>query len=303
MKVLIAFFLAIAVFGAGGYFTYKIYIEPKEKLQHEKQLPPPPPPPDPTVPDFEKCVELQQNAKLIEARAAFTDFIERYPESTKIDDAKYRAGQINSYIFLSSYPAPEKLTYVVQKNDVITRVAAKMRTTPEMILKANDLHGIMLRIGQKLMVSPGDFSVLIDRKNQKVVLLNNGKFFKQYPFIGTSGQHAPKIGASAPKKGAPTPRPPKLIGKVVEKIAWRSGQRVTPFDKDKGEAYADADHWIVISPGGHSLYTDHETTDAPPPKTDTTQPSKPPGGGYGLAPDAMQELAAMLNKNTPVTID
>ena len=34
-----------------------------------------------------------------------------------------------------------------------------------------------------------------------------------------------------------------------------------------------------------------------------TPPNKPPGGGYGLAPDAMQELAAMLNKNTPVTIE
>ena len=54
-----------------------------------------------------------------------------------------------------------------------------------------------------------------------------------------------------------------------------------------------------ISPGGHSLYT--ETGARPVPGAPA--PQKPPGGGYGLAPDAMQELAAVLRKNDPVTID
>ena len=167
MKALFALCFAIVVFGTGGYFTWKLYVKPQQELQMEKQARPPPAPPDPTIPEFEKCVELQQSAKLIEARTAFTDFVERYPESTKIDDAKHRLGEINSYIFLSTYPAPEKPTYTVQKNDVITKVAAKMRTTPEFIMRANDLHGTMLRIGQTLTVAPADFSLVIDRRTRR----------------------------------------------------------------------------------------------------------------------------------------
>ena len=241
-------------------------------------------------------MEIQQSAKLIDARAAFSDFIERYPESTKLDDAKFRLGEINSYIFLSTYPAPEKLTYTVQKNEVITKVATKMRTTPELIMRANDLRGIMLRIGQRLTVAPADFSLVIDRRAKKVVMLNNGKFFKQYPMVSWPGFHPAHGNDAGAKKAAPTPKPPKVTGKVTERIAWSNGLRVSPFDKGKEQAYAEADHWIVISPSGHSLYTDRDPSGA-------QQPNKPPGGGYGLAPDAMQELAAMINKNTPVTVE
>ncbi len=293
MKFLAVFFLAVIVFGTGGYFTWKLFIKPQQELKAEKLLPPPAPPPDPTLPEFARCVDLQQSAKLVEARDGFSRFLEHYPESSKAEEVRSRLGEINSYIMLSNYPAPEKTYYVVQKGEVIGRVAIKMHTTPVLIMKANDLHGTMLRLGQRLSVAPTEFSLVIDRRNRKVVLNNYGKFFKQYPFV--SGAE-PKVAAGqGGKKPAVTPRPPKLTGKVTEEIAWSNGQRVTPFDKDKGEAYSDADHWIVIQPAGHSLYTDHGP-DAPP-------PNKPPGGGYGLEPEAMQELAAMINKNTPVTIE
>jgi LysM repeat protein len=290
VKALIALCLAIAVFGAGGYFTFKLYLEPQQKLQKEKQLGPPPAMADPTIAEFEKCRELQQSEKLLEARTALSDFVERYPESTKLDEAKDLLGEINMRIFLSNYPAPEKEAYVVQKGEVILKVAAKMHTTPELIMRANDLRSTMLRIGQRISVSPSDFSLLIERGRSKVVVLNNGKFFKQYTSTAAMAPLPARAAAASEKKGAPTPKPPKIVGKVTEKIAWRNGQRVTPFDK----AYLEADHWIVISPAGHSLYTSH---------VDGQPPNKPPGGGYGLAPDAMQELAAILNKNTPVTIE
>ncbi|HEY2341446.1 MAG TPA: LysM peptidoglycan-binding domain-containing protein, partial [Chthoniobacteraceae bacterium] len=212
-----------------------------------------------------------------------------YPESSKLEEAKELLGDINTRIFLSTYPAPEKETYVVQKNDVIIKVAAKMHTTPELIIRANNLHSITLKIGQRISVSPADFSVIIDRPHSLIVVLNNGKFFKQYHFANASSATAPH--ADNGKKSAPPPKPPKISGKVTEKIAWLNGQRVTAFDKN----YLDADHWIVISPPGHSLYSEHGAEGQPP--------GKPPGGGHALTPEALQELAAMLNKNTPVTIE
>ncbi len=288
MKFLIIFFLAIAIFAAGIYFTWRIYIKPRQDLAAETALGPPPEPPDPTIPEFEKCAALQQSGKLLDARAAFAAFVERNPDSSKIDDAKSRLGQINSFIFLSNYPSPEKETYVVQKGDVIMRVAAKMRTSAETIMKANDLRGTMLRIGERITVMPADFSLVIDTKDKDVVVLNAKKFFKQYSFAA-AGPATPKPGG----KKAPPVKTPKIAAKVVDKIAWANGQRVTIYDK--GDAYADADHWIVIAPSGHSLYSDRPGADG--------KVNKPPGGGYGLSPEDMQELAAMINKNTPVTIE
>jgi len=285
VRILIVLALAAAIFGSAGYFTWRLFIKPHEDLRMEKLLPPPPPPPDPTLPEFNKIVELQKAGRIAEARAGFSDFIEHYPESTKQDEAKNRLGEINSKLFFSSEMTPNKELYIVKPNDVITRVAARTKTSPEMIMRMNNLTGIMLRIGQKLIIPKTNFSLVINRKDERVVLLDGGKFFKQYAIRKEPVEK---------KKGTPAPgRQPKISGKVRDKIAWLDGSRVTFADK----GFENADHWIVIQPSGHSLYTDRE------PGPNEPKPQKPPGGGYGLPAEHMQELAVLVSKNTPVTIE
>lgn len=287
MRILIILALAATIFGSAGYFTWYLFIKPQEELRLEKLLPPPPPPPDPTVPDFNRLVELQKADKLPEARAGFADFVERYPESTKLDEARNRLGELNTKFFLSKTPGPGKEIYTVKPGDVISRVANREKTTPELIMRVNGLNTIMLKIGQQLIIPKTDFALTIDRNNRKVIVTNAGKFFKQY------GMRPEPVAAG--KKAAPTPaaRQPKLTGRVTDKMAWLDGDRLTFADK----GFDQADHWIIIQPSGHSLYTDREVAAGDP------KPQKPPGGGYGLASEPMQELAVLLNKNTPVTIE
>jgi hypothetical protein len=169
------------------------------------------------------------------------------------------------------------------------RVANRHKTTPELLMRVNGLSTINLRIGQQLMIPKTDFSVTIDRRQRKVVLQDRGKFFKQYAMLP---EPAPKDA----KKAAPTPagvRQPKLTGSVRDKISWMDGSRVTFLD----EGFQNADHWIVIQPSGNSLYTDREVG------PDEEKPQKPPGGGYPMPPESMNELTTLLSKNTPVSIE
>jgi LysM repeat protein len=288
VKALIIIVLFFMVFGAGGYFTYEMFIHPKVALEHEKELPQPPPPPDPSIPDFEKAVAVRQSGTLLEARDALSEFVEHNPQSSKIDEARDLLGEVNTAIFLSPVAAPEKEVYIVQKNDVIGRVATRMHTSAELLMRANNLQNSMLRIGQKLTVSPGEFSLLISRKTDKVTLLNKGRFFKQYAIRSWPPIHAKK---ALPGHKAPPPLP-KQAGKVSDKSAWLNGARVLFSDK----GYINATHWIQISIPGCTLYGDPgANVDAPN--------AKPPGGGIVLSPDAPGELSAMLNKGAPVTLE
>jgi len=288
VKALIILVLAIMVFGAGGYFTYELFIHPKVALEEEKQLPEPPPPPDPSIPDFEKAVAVRRDGTLLEARDALTAFVEHNPQSSRIEEARDLLGEVNSAIFLSPVAAPEKEVYIVQKNDVIGRVAMRMHTSAELLMRANNLQNSMLRIGQRLTVSPGEFSVVISRKTDRVILLNKGRFFKQYTIRSWPPMHAKK--AATGHKGAPVL--PKQMGKVTDKLAWLNGNRVLFSDK----GYINATHWIQINIPGCTLYGD--------PGANVNAPdAKPPGGGIVLSPDAPSELAAMLNKGAPVTLE
>jgi hypothetical protein len=282
VKALIILFLTIAVFGGAALVGYKVFVQPQIALKQEKSQPPPPPPPDPTVPEFNKCVAIRKNGKVVEARDAFYAFIERYPESTKIEDAKNLLGDLNTDILLSTMAAPEKQVYIVQKGDVITRVAGKLKTTGELLVRANNLQGPMLRIGQKLTVGPGDFTLVISRKADKVIVLNKGKFFKQYAILEWPPSHAKK------PTTAKAPPAAKIVGKVTDKISWLNGTRVTFMEK----GYINSTHWIQINISGCTLHSVAEEGG-----------QKPPGGGIRLTPDALDELDAMLAKGDPVTLE
>lgn len=283
MKALIIIFLTLGIFGGAAFVGYKMFVQPKIALKQEKLLPPLPPPPDPTVPEFNKCVAIRKSGKVVEARDAFYGFIERYPESSKIEDAKNFLGEINTDIMLSTMTAPEKQVYIVQKGDVITRVANHLKTTGELLVRANNLQGPMLRIGQKLTISPGDFSLVISRKTDKVTVLNKGKFFKQYAILEWPPSHAKK------PAGGKAVVQPKVMGKVTDKISWLNGTRVTFMEK----GYINSTHWVQINIPGCTLHSVAEG--------DTAQ--KPPSGGIRLTPDALDELDAMLAKGDPVTLE
>lgn len=283
MKALFILILACAIFGTAGYFTYELFVHPQIELQRERTAPATPAPADPTLPDLNKALALKEKAQLLEARHALEDFLERFPESTALDQAREALGDVNTRIFLSPVPAPEKQLYIVKSGDVLNRVAGRTKTTAELLVKANDLQGTMLRIGQKLYVPPANFSLVISRKHSKVTVLNDGRFFKQYAI-----REWPPAIANAKKTGAFA----KQGGKVMDKIAWLDGNRVIFSDK----GYAQATHWINISIPHCTLYSEA------PAGADSKTASKPPSG-IAIAPQAAAELAAMLSRGNPVTLE
>jgi len=289
VKALILILLIVVVFGSGAYWTHRLYLRPQQALKEEKALPPEPPPPDSSLPEFESCMALVKGGKVLEAREALAEFIEHNPQSTKLAEAKAQLGAINVDLFLSTKPAPDKEVYTVKSGDVLNRVATRMKSTPELIARANKLQAnakenIILRIGQQLTVPTAEFSLIIRKTAKTVTLLNRGKFFKEYSIRSVPAS------AAAPKKSSGAP--PKLSGKVNDKIAWApSGTRVIFTEKE----HAEASHWIVVSVGGHTLYAE------PDPGSDR-KVTKPPTG-LGLAPEDVEELAVLLRKGDPVTVE
>ena len=283
MKVIIVILFACVIFGVSGYFAYDLFIKPQVELQREKEAPATPAPPDTTIPEFVKCVTLKRQGKLPEARKAFQSFIESYPQSTKLEDAFNELGDVNTRIFFSTIQTPEKQIYIVKSGDVITRVARVNKSTPELLMKANGLTGSMLRIGQKLLVPPANFSLVISRRQNKVIVNNDGRFFKQYPILHWPTQIPPY------KKGVPYP---KQAGKVIEKIAWYDGSRVIITDK----GFSSSSHWITVTVKHCTLYADV------PPGADPNKFNKPPSG-IAIPPQAAAELGALLVRGNPVVLE
>ncbi len=276
MKWLFAFFLAVAIFGTAAYFSYNLAKPAIAVRQEQSGEVSAAPTPDVSLAEFQAAAKLRQDGKLVEAREALTAFIKKYPNGAHVDEAKDGLGAVNIDILFSPIPSPEKQEYTVKKGDVINRVAQKMKSTPELIMRTNNMNGTMLHIGEKLQISHPDFEILIQRKLKLLVLVNYKEFFKQYRL--REEKLSPK-------------QPARITTKVAEIMAWKGGKRVGFGTRE----YATSTRWIRLSAPGYYLYSlpdaTHPGQDQPPPPT-----------GLGMNAGDLEELSSLVNSRTPVTI-
>src|SRR2546425_10577438 len=100
MKAFVVMVLCLMIFGAAGYFGYQIFVKPqkeakKEAVETGRSTGSGKMPADPSLPEFQRCMKLKDEKKLVEARTAFEAFIDNNPNSTKLEEAKTQIGEIN----------------------------------------------------------------------------------------------------------------------------------------------------------------------------------------------------------------
>ena len=277
MKWIFAFLLAVLIFGGAALFSYKIFVRPEIIMRAEKKSSAAPIViPDISLPEFQAAAKLKAEGKLTEARAALTAVIQRYPGGQHVGAAQDLLGEVNISILLSDYPSPDKEEYIVRSGDVLARVAAKMKSTSELIMRTNNLSGTMLRIGQKLLISRPEFSILIQRNAKLLYLLNQEHFFKRYHLR---------------EEKPPANAPAKMSTRVAEIMAWKNGKRIGIGSRE----FLNSTRWIRLGSAGYVLYSlpddSHQILDVPPPAT-----------GIGMAASDVEELSSLVNTRTAVTI-
>ena len=277
MKWLFVLFLAVVIFGGAAWFGYNLFFKEEIELKKEQRGEvTPASTPDISLPEFQAAAKLRQEGKVPEARAALTALIEKYPNGLHVEEAKDLLGEVNVDILLSRTPSPEKEEYIVRPGDVLAKIAHKVKSTPELIMRMNNLNSTMLRVGERLLISHPDFSLVIQRKAKLVVLLDKGAFFKQY--------HVQEVKLTAKQ-------PPRTVTKVAEIMAWRGGRRIGFGTKE----FIGSTRWIRLAAPGYTLYSvadgAHPNVDQPPPPT-----------GLALAASDVEELSALVNNRTAVTI-
>ncbi len=75
---------------AATYFTYKLFRDPEEHVVKKAMAGPQPhhAAPTPSIAEYERCLKIKEGGNLVEARAAFEDFVSQNPDSPRINEAR-----------------------------------------------------------------------------------------------------------------------------------------------------------------------------------------------------------------------
>jgi len=283
LRIFVVLVLASVVFGACWFALHELYMKPEQQLRSGKALPPPTPPPDPGLADFEKCVQTHLSGDRAASRTAIEQFLREFPMSTKRDAVLDMLGEINSAEFFSVKPGVDN-TYLVRGGDALGTVARRVKVSVELLTYLNKIDSKYLHPNQRLVVPQTAFRLVIQQRKRRVVLYNGDKFFRQYPAAEWPG-------------GARAPIRPNQAGKVTEKRAFEksSGTGSTESVAPAQLRYFGATHMILVNIPGHSMYTQ--------PADPKAEVVRPPGGGIGLAPENMNEIAILLPSGAPVSME
>lgn len=93
-------------------------------------------------------------------------------------------GQINMKLLKSPLMMPGKEYYVIQSGDYLQKIARKYNTTVELLKTMNGLKSDTIRLGDRLLVFNGNFSIRVSKSRCELDLLSGGKLFKRYS-VGT----------------------------------------------------------------------------------------------------------------------
>jgi lipoprotein-anchoring transpeptidase ErfK/SrfK len=93
-------------------------------------------------------------------------------------------GDVNMRMLLSSTPMECKEYYTIQSGDYLAKIAKQFNTTVALIKQMNGMTSDTIRLGNRLIVFNGEFSLHASKYNHTMDLLLNGRFFKRY-IVGT----------------------------------------------------------------------------------------------------------------------
>ena len=229
------------------------------------------------ISDAQAAVDAGQ---LLEAQKILYSIIETTPNPEAID----LLSKVNMKLLNSPLMMPEKEYYVIQSGDYLQKISNKFHTTIALIKKMNGMQSDTIRLGDRLLVFNGKFTIHVSKSTNTLDLMLNGKLFKRYS-VGTG-----KFGKT-----------PEANFTIVDKIKEPTWTR--PSDNRRIE-YGDPENllgsrWMAIKSKEHPELTGFGIHGTWQRDSIGKQSSN---GCIRMLNEEVEELFDILPRNTPVII-
>ncbi len=230
-----------------------------------------------TMEGMRKAQSLRADGDLLAAREEALALLEANPAPALRAQVEAFLGEVNIELVLTPRDMPEKDVYVVQSGDSLDKIARKFDTTIDLVRKSNNISGSLIRVGDRLRIFTGDFSITVDKSDNDLLVNMNGRFFKRYR-VGTGQYNKTPVGDF------------KITDRIAQPTWWRPDGKEIPYGDP---ANLLGTHWLALNVRGYGIHGTWE------PDTIGKQLS---AGCVRMLNDEVEELFTLVTIGTPVAI-
>jgi len=224
-----------------------------------------------------RATQLQESGALQESREVYLQIFHETKDPQVRSMVMKKLGDVGMELLFTPRPMPEKEEYTVQSGDSLAKLAKKFGTTIDLIKKNNNISGSMIKIGDRLRIFSGTFSLSIDKATNILDLYLNDVFFKRYR-VGTGQYNRTPVGDFT------------ITDRIAQPTWWRPDGKSIPYGDPTNEL---GTHWMSLDIRGYGIHGTWE------PETIGKQAS---AGCVRLVNEEIEELYSILPIGTSVTI-
>lgn len=223
-----------------------------------------------------KASEFETQGSINEARLALQELINEFPSSPEIMNWQKKVEELNIKSLFSGAPGPKSISYEIKPGDTLIKIAKNFKTTPELIMKSNNLADDKIIPGRKIKVWNAPFTILVDKSQNSLILKSEEEIIKTY-IVSTGANNSTPVGNF------------KIVNKLKDPTWFKSGAVVPPGSAEN----VLGSRWMGFDLPGYGI---HGTTEPESLGKQVTQ------GCVRMRNSDVEELYGIVPAGTEVTV-
>jgi len=220
--------------------------------------------------------QFEAKGELLEAKSIYQKLVNDFTESPEVALWQKKSEEINIKLLFSPAITPKSIIYQIKSGDTLNKIAREHKTTPELIMKSNNISDSLIIPGRKIKIWNAPFSILVDKSQNIMLLKSDEEVIKTY-VVSTGKDSCTPVGVF------------KIINKLANPTWFRAGA-VVPAGSPENVL---GTRWMGFDLAGYGI---HGTIEPKELGKQVTQ------GCVRLSNSDVEELYNIIPTGTEVTI-
>ena len=187
---------------------------------------------------YKQAQAMVADGKMLEARSALQQIINEYPDFKNIEQAEQDLYTLNMKILFSNMQTPKTVVHEVVVGDTLGKISKQYNVTMDMIKVPNGITSDVVRVGQKLRIWTGKFTVNVN-KSQNVLMLKSDEDILKVYNVSTGVNNSTPIGTF------------KIVNKIENPVWYKDTGAVIPPESPDN---ALGSRWLGFDMKGYGIH-------------------------------------------------